>query len=255
MSNDKLVINDMIEINPNAVEPKDYFNILKSSVVRRDDVKELDAQLALIAENIMGAEKLGQKVFLDKLTFTATTIVKEKILQKHGYVDFVYKNNVNNFITSVEPKNSVKMIDLENYPRSIPTENMNEINRAMELNVFDKFLVVFTDLTDIDHRSEEQQEFLSRNRDPIVFGYFTLDKTTHIHERLYLITDWEDEYCELTYERMLDKMTELDIKDGHKLDVSNYLTELTNSVIANVNKEDSITTFYDRLLKWIKVKK
>lgn len=254
MSEDKLIIGDIVEVNASAVEPKDYFKVLKDSVNTRTDVVELQNQLNIIARTIKGAESLGQNVFLDKLKFTAETIIKEQMLYVNSYRDYVYKDNISDFITKVIPKHSVKMIDLENYPRAIPLSNMEDIIHAKSLNIFDKFLVVFTDLTDIDHRSDEQKKFLLDNRDPIVFGYFQLDKTTHTHERLYMITDWEDEYCELTYERMLDKMSKMGITDGHTIDPSDvsYLTDLTNSVTSKINAPSATTlSFYDRLKQWM----
>jgi hypothetical protein len=59
--------------------------------------------------------------------------------------------------------------------------------------------------------SEEKQKM----KDPILFGYI---KET---DRLYFIADWEDEYCDLTFDEIVDVIGENKLTKYPKLDLTN----------------------------------
>jgi hypothetical protein len=55
----------------------------------------------------------------------------------------------------------------------------------------------------------------SKMRDPILFGYI---KET---DRLYFIADWEDEYCDLTFDEIIDVVGENKLTKYPKLELTN----------------------------------
>lgn len=217
-----------------AFEPKDYFKDLKEKI---SDVQleQLQKNKDFLAKELEKAHRLGQKNLTHKASFMWEILEKEMILHAMGITKYVHRQDVVKLIDNVTPKNSVKIVELENYPRSIPDENMEDIIKAQELGVFDVLLVLYTDLTDEEVNTPQQKEFAARNRDPVVFGMFVEDKINLKHDRLYFITDWEDEFCDLTFTKMLDKMSEIGIKNPEKkitVDIDHI-----NSIVVNSKQE------------------
>lgn len=197
------------------IEPKDYFADLKTKIT---DVQfeNLERNREFIAAELQKAHALGQKNLTHKAAFMWEILEKEMILHAMGITKYLHRDDVVKFIDNVKPKNSVKIVELENYPRSVPDQNMFDIIAAKNLNLFDVMLVLYTDLTNEEVHSPEQKAFAARNRDPVVFGMFVDDKINVKHDRLYFITDWEDEFCELTFSKMIDKMSEPGADDPQK---------------------------------------
>lgn len=247
-----------VSVNEDAVEPNQYFKVLKGNLNKLDQ-KKLQEQLNLIGEQIVLAKVVNQKAFLRKLAFTYETIIKEQELLVHGIEKFVYKDDVKNLIDKVKPVNSIKIIELDRYPRAIPLDNLKKIKEIKEKNIFDNFCVVFTDFTKEDYTTPEEKKWVEKNKDPVVFGYFRHEKTGIMHDRFYLVTDWEDEYCDLTFSKMIDKMSEVGTKNPEKTisQDTTYIRELVMSVKVDMENdtlssrnEKQTKSFWERLTKW-----
>lgn len=192
-------------VNKETLEPDEYFTILKSTG-STIDAEELQGQLNFVAAQINKARKLGQKNFGDWLEFSARVLAKELVLPQFGVTQFVHRAAVADFIEKVQPKHSVKIIELERYPRIIPDASATRIESIKNEGLFDGILVVFTDFTEKKHQSKKDKEFIARNRDPIAFGYFKEPESGDTHHRLYHIADWVDAQCELSFDKVLDSV-------------------------------------------------
>jgi hypothetical protein len=266
------VLNGSVVVDPAAVEPNEYFRVLKESI-QNTAGEQLEKQLATIAEHLIRANKVGQQSFIDRLSFTYDVIVREQVLLANGFNKFVYQADAKKFLNDIK---TVKVIELERYPRAIPPECLDVIHAAQQLKVFDEFAVIFTDLTDQDYKTPAEKNFVSRNRDPVVLGYFKHKSTGLKHDRFYFITDWEDPYCDLTFGKMLTKMTEAGIQNpGHEIGTDlTYVQELVRATLdkmdntkkASFNVHDSISesrdnfervstskgaSFWERMTSWL----
>lgn len=213
-------------------EPKEYFEQLKSKL-SEIQMSELESQIEALSEQIMTAQKLGQKNMLHKLSFVYKTILREKVLLINDINTYVYKEDIVKFIEKVNPKNSVKIIELERFPRVIPEENATKILKFKDL--FDEVCIVFTDFTDDTHESEADKQVVNRNRDPIAFGYFKNATANLRHDRFYFITDWEDEYCDLTLTKLVEELGKLGVKKPLKeinSDAAKHINDIVNESIA-----------------------
>lgn len=239
-----------IKTNPEAMEPKDYFKILKGNI-KQSAKADLERQLETLGSQIIHAREIGQKNFLERLAFCYEVITKEQTLLVHNISKFVYKEDIKSFLDIVEPKNSIKIIELSRYPRAIPIENLKRIQEVKKLEIFDDFCVVFTDLTGQDYQTPEEKKFVTKNRDPIIFGYFKDNPSATQHERFYFITDWEDEYCDLTFTKMIERMSQAGIKKPeHAIDASpKYLAELVKQVRleSKPKEKEKKKTFWERI--------
>lgn len=205
----------VIAVKEAALEARDYFKILKTKL-NEQDTEALRAQLTTLAEQMIAAKKIGQQAFLERLSFTWNVVLKEQTLHAMGFTKFVYNADIKTFLDKVEPARSVKIIELERFPRAIPLAPMAVIESVRAMNIFDDFCVVFTDFTDQDYQTPQEKAVVKRNRDPVVFGFFKERITGMLHERFYFITDWEDEHCDLTFNKMIERMAAAGIKNPAK---------------------------------------
>lgn len=193
-----------------ALNPSEYFEKLKDkkkSVTDADLNRFYDNAISLLEK----AQKTGQTDLMRRLVFTIDCIEKERELVKVGINTFVYREDITEYIKNVAKK-VVKIIELEKYPREIPDEIVDIIDKYGYL--FDQMYVVFTDYTG---EVEKQVEKARRDKDPILFGTFKLNSRTPgasiINERFYFLGDWVDPYCDLTLDKMVAEMNMKDRGD------------------------------------------
>ena len=183
--------------NEEGISPSSYFDVVKG---KRTEVT--DESLDKYYENCMALvskyEITGQTKAINKLKHLTECIEKEREAIQQGVNTFVYRDDVFEYIEDVAKK-VIKVIELENYARDIPDEVFIQYNKVKD--IFDEFYVVYTDYTGKEERKEEVSK---REKDPILFGAFKKrdENTVFLNDRLYFIGDWEDEYCDLTLEKM-----------------------------------------------------
>ena len=192
-----------------AMDPLKYFENIKKARRTTSDVwlKQLYQTSEALLEK---AFAIGQDAAIKKLVFTIDTLKKEKKLLEMGFDTFVYREDVETFIPKVDNKVG-KVIELENYPREIPDKIIDQLIYLKKEKIFDMFSIVFTDYTGEVAKKVEKER---RRKDPILFGHF-LDKSSNKepHERFYYIADWEDEYCDLTLQKMVEVMAKEEKKE------------------------------------------
>jgi hypothetical protein len=75
---------------------------------------------------------------------------------------------------------------------------IEKIAKASELEVFDNYVIVHYDPKGKNRQDTAKEEY--KKRDPIVFGVIAGSN------KLYYITDWIDDYCDLTLEKFVDTL-------------------------------------------------
>jgi len=190
------------KINTDELDAKEYFDYIKEHKKEVTDQELIDFYNGCL--NLVDKYKItGQKRIVEKLRFLVDCVKKEREVVRLGINSFVYRDDIEDYIDNVS-KNTVKIIELENYPRDIPNEIVETIAKTKD--IFDKMYVVFTDYTGSVEKqvAKERQE-----KDPILFGTFQKvrgdghNSGTLINDRFYFLGDWEDEYCDLTMDKFL----------------------------------------------------
>lgn len=179
------------------ISPTDYFNHLKlkaQDLENEIDEHEMEVLQGLISKYLLTNQIAGAK----KLEYLMDIKIQENLLVEKGFTQYVWIDDIKEFITKVD-NSVVKIIELENYPREIPDDVVQKFLQVE--NIFDEFYVVFTDYTGEAERQVEQSK---RDKDPILFG--TFKKNGFTHEKMYFIGDWEDEYCDITLEKMVAEL-------------------------------------------------
>jgi len=182
-----------------TLPPSEYFDIVKSrkqSITDETLLNYYDSCLALINKY----QITGQTPALRKLLFHLDCIETEREIVRLGFTTFIYRDDIEEYIDSVA-QNVVKIIELENYEREIPDHVVELIEKVK--NKFDKLYVLFTDYTG---KAERKVEKARRQKDPILFGTFQNNRSGAVVDRFYFIADWEDEYCDLTLDKLINEM-------------------------------------------------
>lgn len=186
--------------------PQQYFNKIKErkhNITDDELVKVYDNCLELINKYKITGQKKGMK----KLMFHLECIEKEREIVKMGINTFIYRDDIEEYIDSVA-KDTVKIIELENYEREIPDDIVSIIEKVKDK--FDQLYVVFTDYTG---KVERQIEKERREKDPILFGTFQNQSNRTVIDRFYYIGDWEDEYCDLTLDKMVNETEKVGMRN------------------------------------------
>lgn len=199
-----------------------YFDDLKSKWVNVD-LGELERSLKEIPSQIEKAEKIGQKFLAEKLKRHIYLLMKEKVLLKYNINKYVSLYDINRFIDGIEDY-VVKFCEIMAFPRIIPNNVVDRIQQMKDLGLFSEFYIVFTDYTDEEIISEKAKKQRQINRDPIVFGVID-----GYQDRYYFIADWVDEYCDITFDKMVSKLQSMD--KNYK---PNEIVEDTEKYIARV---------------------
>jgi hypothetical protein len=185
---------DLIPLVP--VTPGEYFTTLKN---KKQSITT--GALSDIYDNCLQLlekyEKTNQVDAMKKLMYHLEVIEKEHAVLATGIDTFVYLSDVKQFIEKVQDR-VVKIIELERYEREIPDDVIAKWEPVKD--IFTEFLVVFTDYT------KEHVDKTKKERDPILFGMFQDKETKTTADRLYFIGDWEDEYCDLTLNKLVVAM-------------------------------------------------
>lgn len=181
------------------LNPSEYFEIVKS---RKQTVTDED--LSRIYDNcldLLNKYKItGQTAGMRKLLFHLESIEAEREIVKMGITTFIYRDDIDEYIDNIA-KDTVKIIELEKYEREIPDEIVAIIEQVKDK--FDQLYILFTDYTG---KIERQVEKERRQKDPILFGTFQNERTKTVIDRFYFLGDWEDEYCDLTLDKMVNEV-------------------------------------------------
>ena len=207
--------------------PYQYFQFVKSKVNKMND-DNLNKLYSISSELLEKYKKTGQVKAAKKLAFHIKSILKEKEIIDLGITKFVYRDDIENYIDNIA-KDVVKIIELKNYPREIPDELVETIEKTKD--IFDEMYVLFTDYTG------EVEKKVEKERDPILFGSF-IDRTVdEMSQRMYYLGDWVDEYCDLTLDKLVSQTNKSIVKE---ISIPNDTNELINQLnkIQEFNNEE-----------------
>ena len=203
---------------------------------KSDEAKEeADGQYAIdvvrFFSDVKGLTKENKKAYVDRLVgyivalkncdITGQQALKEKLLRDmivNKYESVLYANDLYYVITEDQivdfvkkTEKGVRLTYIKNYMRALPTEVLEKLDAANKLEIFDNYAILHYD-PDYSSYAETIEETKKR-RDPILFGLIRGSN------KLYYITDWIDEYCDLTLDKFVEtlQIKKKDIKMEKKL--------------------------------------
>ena len=145
---------------------------------------------------IHNAKVVGQDALVEKLSREMLANKYESFLAAEGYYHVVTEKQIVDFVNKTE--RGVSLDYVKNFIRPIPKEVTDKIAEADKLEVFDNYVILHYDPKGKARQDTAREE--AKKRDPIVFGVIAGST------KLYYITDWIDEYCDLTLEKFVDTL-------------------------------------------------
>jgi len=142
------------------------------------------------------AVDMGQTALQEELLKGLITNKYESALFAEGCYYVIDEDTIVDFIKKCEKGLSLDYI--KNFSRPIPQEVVNKISKLNELEIFDNYVVLHYDPAKTAYKETEYER--AKRKDPIIFGLIAGSK------KLYYITDWIDEYCDLTLEKFVDTL-------------------------------------------------
>lgn len=199
--------------NSTIFESKEYFELIKSTK-KKITKKDLEKSLVVLAEEYQLSTAIGQTKMANRLKFYIESTMKQLDLVSTNFNSFVESSTISEYIDKVRPKNSVKIVELERYCRIIPKDCIEKISIAKSLEVFDEVLILYTDMTGQNNVTKEEQAMIARNKDPIAFGIFQNKELEITNPRFFVIADWVDEWCDLTFDKLITECVKYNIEEN-----------------------------------------
>lgn len=159
------------------ISPFEYFQEVKGRVNEINDEK-LNKLFSISMELLEKYKRTGQMKSARKLAFHIKSLMKEEEIIGMGITKFIYREDIENYIDNIA-NDVVKIIELENYPREIPDELIEVIEKTKD--IFDEMYVLFTDYT------KKLEKTIQKERDPILFGSFIDRENDAMCERMYYL--------------------------------------------------------------------
>jgi len=143
------------------------------------------------------AQDMGQQALYDRLEEQIFINKYESILYAHNFCYKITESQVVDFVKKA--KKGVKLDYVKNFVRPIPKEVIDKKLEVDKLLVFDNYCIMHYDPDQKSWQQTEEEKRKERQEkaDPILFGMINGSRD------LYYITDWIDEYCDLTLEEFL----------------------------------------------------
>lgn len=223
----------------------------------KDDVlANLLLEISVFDELIKQARNQGQTALAEETEKHLSVFLYECILKDCGFETYIEASDLIKamLIFDQEAKNGEKvdvkrclsgfqMTWLENFTRFIPLEISAKKEQADELLIFDNYVVLHYD----PNRAAEKLTKKEKNelkKDPILFGVIENSN------KLYFIGDWKDEFCDLTFKEIENKLHSTGYIPDTKL-TSNVKKKL--GVISNklLDKFEDIPKVKEIAEKWL----
>ena len=142
------------------------------------------------------AVDIGQTALQEELLKGLITNKYESLLYSEGYYKVIDESTMVDFVKKCEKGLSLDYI--KNFSRPIPENVAEKISKLNELEIFDNYVVLHYDPKKTAFKETEYEK--AKRKDPIIFGLIAGSR------KLYYVTDWIDEFCDLTLEKFVDTL-------------------------------------------------
>ena len=203
----KILLGEPKKEKTKGPEPQDPEKVYELSVLDLfDQIKIISGQEREFKERtetymslIQKSLTLHQEAQAEELISKLTIHIYESVLATSGFNHYIELKDLVELQLKCE-----KELDLDyikNFVRIIPDEVVEKKVIADNLQVFDNYVVLYYDPNKKAFKLTEQEEEYIK-RDPILFGVINSSS------KLYYVADWMDEYCDLTWDQVVEKLGE-----------------------------------------------
>lgn len=163
----------------------------------------LDRRLKKLEDAVYKAIENGQEFLAEKMMRHIAKETRESVLYVKGIKYFVEREDVFKYKNKIKGGH-ISDTKFKDYTRIIPPSVLKEKKKFD--GCFDDYVIFHYYEKAVEEKLEKKQMMTpdekAKMKDPILFGII---KET---DRLYFIADWEDEYCDLTFDEIVDVIGE-----------------------------------------------
>lgn len=183
-----------------------FFKLVKTNSQKLEKLEERLSSYRLLLES---SKKHGQIALYEEAIRATRRIRAETILYSMGLVKVLTEESLVEFYKKSDRK--VDLVWLHNFVRVIPEEIL-KLKEDCDVNgIFDNYVILtYVDPKKKEHVKKETEKEKQQRKDPILFGVRADSR------RLYFIGDWEDEFCDLTLEKVIEQIGD-DVIKANKL--------------------------------------
>lgn len=185
-----------LERTAKGIHPRLYFSYVKSKL-NKIEKEKLAKRIDKLRSMVVSADDMDQQALYESLSLMLAVAIRESEAYVCGFSRWIERKSIDKFIYAVRER-TVKFEELEKFPRVIPEKVRVKIRNCKNKNLFDDYWILYTDYTKEVLKTTKEKV---REKDPIVFGRFSYQENI-----LYPIGDWVDEYCDITLEKVVEKL-------------------------------------------------
>lgn len=181
-----------------GIAPELYFKYVKKKLSFLEK-RKLDTRLKKLEKAFDKAVESGQDALAEKFLNEVAREARESVIYSKGIKMFIEREDLFKHKRNIRDGHISDTL-LKYYTRVIP-KSVIEKKKKVE-SAFDDFVIFHYYNPELEEKREKKQKMSesekSAMRDPILFGII---KETN---RLYFVDDWEDEFCDLTFDEIVD---------------------------------------------------
>lgn len=181
-----------------TLAPELYFRYVKSKFGALEQFK-INARIKRMERAFLAAVENGQEALSEKLLSELAREARETLIYAKGIKHYIEKDVLNKHKHSVRGGH-ISDTKFKDFTRAIPPDVLKK-KKAVEM-VFDEFIIYhyWNDKAEEVRAGKQKMSTEEKRamRDPILFG------TIKESNRLYFVADWEDEFCDLTFDDLMD---------------------------------------------------
>ncbi len=167
-----------------------------------DQIKIFKEREEYINKAMEVAKRNGQTALVEKINKTRVTHQLESQLLSLGFVKVITEEQLIKY--AYECERGLRLDWIKNFTRNIPSDVVEKKNRADALKIFDNYVILHYD-PENKHNALTEDD-IAKKKDPILFGVCQGTR------KLYYIGDWKDEFCTLTFDDLIAKIGEENLK-------------------------------------------
>ena len=190
------------ENDKGKISPQLYFNYIKKKFgfLERPN---LDRRLKKIEAAFDEAVESKQNVLAEKILNNLVIEMRESAMFAKGITHYIERDTLNKHKRDIKGGHISDTL-LKDYTRVIPSGVKQKIKKVE--GIFDSFVIYHYYEKAVEEKLDKKQKMTTEEkgkmRDPVVFGII---KETN---KLYFIADWEDDFCDLTFDDIVDVIGE-----------------------------------------------
>lgn len=172
---------------------EEFFKSVKYSA---EELTIVEERLKTYEDALSHLKNSGQLALYELMCQEMEIHKAETQLYAIGHKKIITETNIVEFAGKSDKK--LKIDWVQNFTRLIPKKIIDVKVKMDSLHIFDNYVVLHYDPD--GKGSELTQQEKAAKKDPILFGVMAGST------RLYFIGDWIDEYCDLTFDKLVDQL-------------------------------------------------